>query len=80
MVFPDFDDDAGVLEGQVMVRATVTLGSDGTTFTGLFLTEITDAMGEVLYSYGGTAQGQRIQIDPLEPPPAEIPQRATPAA
>src|SRR3712207_4228166 len=29
IVFPDFDDDEGALEGQATVRATVTLAPDG---------------------------------------------------
>jgi hypothetical protein len=80
IVFPDFDDDEGALEGQVTVRATITLGADGTTFTAPFLTEVTDATGAVRYAYGGTAQAQRIQVEPLETPPAGTPGTATPAA
>jgi hypothetical protein len=77
MIFPDFDDDEGALEGQVTVRATVTLDPGGNTFTGPFLTEISDDAGDVLFSYGGTAQGQRIEVDPLGTPEAGTPESAT---
>jgi hypothetical protein len=77
MIFPDFDDDEGALEGQAMVRATVTLDPDGNTFTGPFLTEISDDAGDVLFSYGGTAQGQRIEVVPLGTPQAGTPESAT---
>jgi hypothetical protein len=80
MIFPDFDDDDGALEGQATVRATVTLDPDGNTFTGPFLTENIDDAGDVLFSYGGTVQGQRIGVEPLGTPETGAPERATPAA
>jgi|GEM_PF-5990794 len=63
-VSPDFDDD-GSLEGFVTVRAEATLGSDGSTFSGPFATEITDATGAVLFTYLGTVQAARIEVEPL---------------
>ena len=80
MIWPDFDDDEGVLEGQTTVRATITLGPDGTTFTGPFRNEFTDDTGEVLFSAEGTAQGQRILVDALGTLSAGTPESATPAA
>ena len=80
IVFPDFDDDEGALEGQATVRATITLGPDGTTFTGPFLTEIIDDAGDVLFSYGGTVEGQRIEVETLGTPLVGTPESATPAA
>ena len=80
IVFPDFDDDEGALEGQATVRSTITLGPEGTTFTGPFLTEITDDTGELLFSYGGTVQGQRIGVEPLGTPQTGTSQSATPSA
>ena len=80
MIWPDFDDDDGALEGQSTVRVTITLGPDGTTFTGPFLNEFTDDTGEVLFSAEGTAQGQRILVDALGTPQAGSPESATPAA
>jgi hypothetical protein len=80
MIWPDFDDDDGALEGQTTVRATITLEPDGTTFTGPFLNEFTDDTGDVLFSAEGTAQGQRIVVEALEAPPAGSPQSATPPA
>ncbi len=74
-VIPDFDDE-GDLEGLATVRATITLGSDGDTFSGPFATEVADLAGNVLFSFGGTAEGRRIAVEPLPP---GTPTAATPA-
>ncbi len=64
IVVPDFDDD-GSLEGMVTVRATATLGPDGTTFAGPFATEVTDLTGTVVFAYAGTVEATRIMVEPL---------------
>ena len=79
IVFPDFDDE-GDLEGQTTVRTTVTLGRDGDTFAGPFVNEFTDLAGTVLFSSGGTAEGQRIVVEPLGTPAAGAPEAATPTS
>ena len=75
-VHPDFDDD-GALEGRSTVRGTLTLGPDGDTFTSPFAVEVTDLAGTVLFSDTGTAEGERIGV---EPPPTGTPAAGTPAA
>ena len=77
IVFPDFDDE-GDLEGRITVRATVTLGRDGDTFAGPFVTEVADLAGEVLFSYGGAAEAVLIAVEPLGTPVAGATEAATP--
>jgi hypothetical protein len=63
-VHPIFDGNA-VLEGESVVRSTLTLDPDGNGFTGPFLTEQIDLAGDVVVSFTGTVDARRIQVEPL---------------
>ena len=76
VVFPDFDDD-GALEGRVVVRTAGTLGPDGDTLAATYVTDVVDLAGAVLFSYGGTAEGRRIAVEPPGTP-AGVAEPATP--
>ncbi len=61
-------------EGTCLVTVTdsveVTLGADGTSFSGQFSSTSTDPAGAVLFVGEGTVEGTRITVEPLAIPAA----------
>ena len=58
----------GVVIGKYKVRATVTLSSDGNSFSGTYRTDILDVAGNPLsqpVATTGTMSGVRIKLEPL---------------
>jgi hypothetical protein len=59
-------DATGQFAGTLRVRASVTLDGDGNGFSGPFKTDIFDAGGNLLLSFGGTVSATRISVVPLD--------------
>jgi hypothetical protein len=78
ILLPEFDDE-GNLTGQTTIRSTIALGQDGDTFTGPYVNEFTDPTGAVLFAVGGTAEAERIVVEPMGTPAAGMVEAATPA-
>ena len=58
----------GVVGGKYKVRATVTLSSDGNSFSGTYRTDILDVAGNPLnppVAISGSMSGVRIKLEPL---------------
>lgn len=58
-----------VYEGQIIhnnVRAVLQLSRDGEEFSGPFVNEVSDVDGNVLFAIGGTVQGTRMHVEPLD--------------
>ena len=58
-------DGAGNLVGRGKVRATLTVGSQGDTLTGVFQVDVFDALGGLIVSDTGTVQGTRLRVEAL---------------
>jgi hypothetical protein len=54
--------------GTITPRFSVTLGDDGQTFSGEFMTTLADATGATLATFTGTVQAARIVAEPPEMP------------
>ena len=58
-------DLSGNLIGTLKVRGTYSVDDSGNSYSGVFLAEVKDRTGNVLFSVGGTNAGQRIVVEPL---------------
>jgi len=52
--------------GTSKVRSSFTLNERGDSAAGPFQTDVFDATGNVLFSFGGTAEATRIAVEPLQ--------------
>ncbi len=55
----------GNLFGTLKVRGQYTVNKSGNSYSGQFKAEITDTAGHLIFSFEGTNEGQRIQVEPL---------------
>ena len=55
----------GNLFGTLKVRGQYTVNKSGNSYSGQFKAEITDTAGNLIFSFEGTNEGQRIQVEPL---------------
>jgi len=58
-------DGAGNFAGRGKIRATLTVGPDGDTLTGVFQVDVFDATGGLLFSDTGTVTGNRLSVESL---------------
>jgi hypothetical protein len=63
-------DGEGNFLGVITDSAEMTLGADGTSWSGPFSSSTSDPVGNVLFVGGGTAQATRITVQPLATPAA----------
>lgn len=66
-------DGQGTFLTTVTDSVEVTLGADGTSFSGPFSGTVADPSGNVLFVGGGTVQATRITVQPLATPAAGTP-------
>lgn len=58
--------ETGQFIGTSKVRASFDLGETLDSGNGQFVTDVFDASGNLVDSFGGTAQAKRIQVEPLD--------------
>ncbi len=66
-------DEKGTYLGTVTVRAVLDESSDGQRLSGSFTYDVADPAGHVVASGTGTAEGTRIQVEPMGTPVAGTP-------
>lgn len=66
-------DEGGNYLGTVTVRAVLDVNSDGQRLSGPFTYEVADPAGNVAASGTGTAEGTRLEVEPMGTPTAGTP-------